>query len=396
MPMDYDVIVAGAGPGGATAAYELARQGVRVGVFEKHPLPRPKPCGGCLSLKIDRILAPDFHALVERTIYGARLTFQGLPPIYRRSDCPVAYTVMRDRFDAFLAAKARQAGAEVHAHDAVRAVREHGESVEVETERRTYRARFLVGADGAMGIVAREVGLQPGKRIAVALEGEITVPTTSLEAMGDEVCIAFGAIPHGYGWVFPKRDHLSVGVGGLKDRMQHPRGYYEAYLEDEGLRAALEREERRGCIIPVFDGGHAPRQTAHTLLVGDAAALVDSFLGEGIYYAIRSGQLAAATLWRVLRGEGTLAAYETRLAVEICPALRAAHKIGAVLYAFPETGYHVLTGQPHITDIYFDVLRGARSYEEMWQVLKGAAARHVLDTVWPFGTSEDDPVRETR
>jgi flavin-dependent dehydrogenase len=66
MRVDYDVIIAGAGPGGSTAAYELARRGVRVGVFEKQRLPRAKPCGGCLSLKIDRILAPDFHALIDR------------------------------------------------------------------------------------------------------------------------------------------------------------------------------------------------------------------------------------------------------------------------------------------------------------------------------------------
>src|SRR5574341_15687 len=130
--------------------------------------------------------------------------------------------VMRQRFDAFLASRARQAGADVHEDEAVRAVREEASGVEVETSRRTYRARFLVGADGATGIVAREVGLKPGKCIAVALEGEATVPPTLLASLGDEVWIEFGSIPYGYGWVFPKSDHLSVGIGGLKERVQHP------------------------------------------------------------------------------------------------------------------------------------------------------------------------------
>jgi len=257
MNVDYDVIVAGAGPGGSTVAYELACRGIRVGVFEKQRLPRSKPCGGCLSLKIDRILAPDFHPLIEQTIHGVRFTFEGLRPIHRRSDRPVAYMVMRDRFDAFLVARARQAGADVHEGEAVRAIHEQEDGVEVETGHRTYRARFLVGADGATGIVARQLGLKPGKRIAVALEGEATVPSTMLNDIGDEVWIEFGSIPYGYGWVFPKGDHLSVGVGGLKEQLPHPRDRYEAYLEDEGLLAAIEYEEHPGFIIPHIDNSKA-------------------------------------------------------------------------------------------------------------------------------------------
>jgi geranylgeranyl reductase family protein len=392
MSVDYDVIVAGAGPGGSATAYELARRGMRVGVFEKQRFPRLKPCGGCLSLKIDRILAPDFHDFVERTIHGARFTFEGLRPIHRRSDRPVAYMVMRDRFDAFLMAKAQQAGAEMHEGEAVRAVREQEDDVEVETERRTYRARFLVGADGATGIVARDLRLRPGKRIAVAVEGEVTVPSMTLKALHDEVWVEFGSIPYGYGWVFPKGDHLSVGIGGLKDRVKHPRDFYEAYLEDEGLLEAIEREERRGFIIPIFGDGRMPRRTSRALLVGDAAALVDPFLGEGIYYAIRSGQLAAEALQEALAGLGTLDTYDTLLEEEFYPAFRAARKMSLMLYTFPEIGYEILTSQPRLTNLYFDVLRGERGYDDMWQALKGAVVRHVVNTFWPIWKNPRDLV----
>jgi geranylgeranyl reductase family protein len=392
MRMNYDVIVVGAGPGGSTTAYELARQGVRVGLFEKQRFPRTKPCGGCLSLKIDRILAPDFHPLIERTIHGARFTFKGLRPIRRRSDDPVAYMVMRDRFDAFLAAKAREAGAVLYEGEAVRAVREHTDGVEVETTRGTYGTRFLVGADGATGIVARDLGLKPGKRMAVALEGEVTVSPAMLDAFGDEVWIEFGSVPYGYGWVFPKRDHLSVGVGGLKDHMRHPRDYYDAYLEDEGLLEAIEREERRGFIIPVFEDDRTPRRTAHALLVGDAAGLVDPFLGEGIYYAIRSGQLAAETIAGTLAGLGDLDIYDAFLDEEIIPDFSAARKMSRMLYTFPETGYEILTSQPRVVATYFDVLRGQQRYEDMWRVLKGAAVRHMVTAFWPMGKGPRDLV----
>lgn len=75
--MDYDVIVAGAGPGGSTAAYELACRGIRVGLFEQKRLPRHKPCGGCLALKIDQILEADFHPLVEENSLRRNLYLRG-------------------------------------------------------------------------------------------------------------------------------------------------------------------------------------------------------------------------------------------------------------------------------------------------------------------------------
>ncbi len=392
MGFDYDVIVAGAGPAGATAAYEMTRLGVRVGLFEKRRHPRYKPCGGCLSLKIDRILAPDFHSLVERTVYGARFTFQGLRPVHRRSDRPVAYMVMRDRFDAFLAAKARAAGAELHEDEPVTGVREQEGGVEVATARGTYRARFLVGADGATGVTARHLGLSPGKRIAVALEGEATVPAETLAGMGDEVWIDFGRVPVGYAWVFPKADHLSLGVAGLKGRVGNPRDYYGAYVEDEGLVGVIEREKRHGYIIPVFDGGRRPIRTARALLVGDAGALVDPALGEGIYYAVRSGQLAAETLAKALRDRGRLDAYDARLEAEVYPEFRAAQKIGFLMYAFPETGYELFAGRPRFADAYFAVLRGNGGYAEMWRTLRGAAVREVAAAFWPFDKARRDLV----
>jgi len=99
--------------GGSTAAYELARRGAKVGLFEQKHLPRYKPCGGCLALKIDQILEPDFHPLVEKTVYGATFTFEGIDEFAVKSDRPIAYMVMRDRFDHFLAQKAQGAGADL-------------------------------------------------------------------------------------------------------------------------------------------------------------------------------------------------------------------------------------------------------------------------------------------
>ncbi len=390
--MDYDVIVVGAGPGGSTAAYELARRGVRVGLFEQKTLPRYKPCGGCLSLKIDRILEPEFHPLAEKTVCGATFTFEGLDEFHVKSDRPVAYMVMRDRFDHFLAEKARQAGAEVRPGERVLEAGESDTGISVTTKEREYMARYLVGADGANGVVARRLGLAPQRRVAVCVEAEVTTGPAAPPALGDEVRIEFGAIPFGYGWVFPKGDHLSIGVGGLRDKIGNPRGLYEEFLVDQELADAISEERRKGYIIPVFAGGRGAIASRWTLLVGDAAALVDPFLGEGIYYAIRSGQLAALALGDALSADApaALAQYEEHIDAEIYQEFRPARSMAFFLYAFPHAGYEILKHRRGFVESYFDVLRGERSYADLWRELRGVAAGNLLRSLWPASPKAED------
>src|SRR6185503_9811878 len=109
----YDVLVVGLGPAGSTAAYELSKAGYSVLAFEKKSMPRYKPCGGGLSLRIENILEPDFKEVVEQTIYDVHFTFKGNDDLHVESNRPIAYMVMRDRFDALLASKAKQAGTHV-------------------------------------------------------------------------------------------------------------------------------------------------------------------------------------------------------------------------------------------------------------------------------------------
>ncbi len=390
--MDYDVIVVGAGPGGSTAAYELARRGVKVGLFEQKGLPRYKPCGGCLSLKIDHILDPDFHPLAEKTVYGATFTFEGLDEFSVRSKRPVAYMVMRDRFDHFLAEKARQAGADVRSGERVLDATETPEGVRVKTRKSKYEARYLVGADGANGIVARCLGLTPQRRVAVCVEAEVTTGPRVPEAPADEVRIEFGAIPFGYGWVFPKGDHLSIGVGGLRDKIGNPRAFYDEFLVDQDLVDAITDEKRKGYIIPVFAGGREPIASRRTLLVGDSAALVDPFLGEGIYYAIRSGQLAAEVIGGALSTEAppALSSYEELIEEEIYREFRPARHIAFFLFAFPRAGYEILKRRLAFVELYFGVLRGEASYADLWRELTKFAVGDILRSLWPTSPKPRD------
>ncbi len=380
----WDAVVVGAGPGGATAARDLARAGLRVRLIEQKALPRYKPCGGCLSLKIDRILDLEFHPLVERTIYAGTFTYGGLDEVTVRSDRPIAYMVMRDVFDHFLTTEAMREGAVLAAGERVLDVVEGPDFVEVITNRDRCRARFVVGADGANGVVGRRLGLIPKRRLAVCIESEVTTDA-EWQFPSDAVRIEFGSIPFGYGWVFPKGDHLSVGVGGLKNRIHNPREYYRDFLIDQDLIDSIVTEDRTGYVIPIFATGKNRLQTRRTILVGDAAALVDPFLGEGVYYAIQSGQFAAQAVADSHRVNGDLSSssYKRSLDAEIFPEFKAARKLAFFLYSFPSTGYRMLKRRHSFVELYFDVLRGESTYRELWRYAKRLGATQLAVALWP-------------
>src|SRR3990172_7402414 len=115
----YDALVVGMGPAGATAAYQLSRGGLSVLGLDKATHPRYKVCGGGLSARIDLILEDDFKSVVEHTVYGIQFSYRGADPFFLDSSSPIAYMVMRDRFDHFLVEKARRVGTEVHEGESV-------------------------------------------------------------------------------------------------------------------------------------------------------------------------------------------------------------------------------------------------------------------------------------
>ena len=115
----YDTLVVGMGPAGATAAYQLSRVGLSVLGLDKATHPRYKVCGGGLSARIDRILEDDYKTVVEHTVYGIQFSYRGADPLSLDCSSPIAYMVMRDRFDHFLVEKARQVGTEVHEDEPV-------------------------------------------------------------------------------------------------------------------------------------------------------------------------------------------------------------------------------------------------------------------------------------
>lgn len=382
----YDVIVIGLGPAGAAAAHDLGEAGLQVLALEKARHPRPKPCGGSLSVRVEQLLGSDILDLVERVIHGVVLTLRGENPVSVWSRHPVAYLVMRHQFDTFLAERARKAGVEIRQGEQAIQVSERKNCVLVTTDREVYRGKVVIAADGARSAVSRSLGLQPKRQLAAALEGEIWTQSPWVIGRGDQVRMDFGSIPGGYAWAFPKANHLSVGVGGFGKKARSPKPFYHQFLNREGIQDAIEQERRSGWVLPLHRKGNSRLTGRRTMLVGDAAALVEPFVGEGIYYAIRSGQLAAeAVVEGIAAGDDppSLQHYEAAVRREIGQELDAAAKIGAVVYAFPGFAYRMMQRCPGLIGNYFRILRGEDSFVKMWRRWRMAGGIELFRSLFP-------------
>lgn len=287
----FDVAVIGAGPAGSTLARQVALAGKSVVLIEKERLPRYKTCAGGVTHRALRLLDFDVSSVIERTITEGRITYKMDKGFVKPYHEPIAYMVMRDRFDDLLARKAVEAGAKLMDGARVKTIEARGDGCTVHLAEAVIHAKLLAGADGANGVVAREAGLFEEQRGDVALEAEVEVSQEKVEEWDRRIALDVGYITEGYAWVFPKGKHLSIGVGAMKKHAPRLRDYYERYLASLNLGDYKVRSVR---------GQHIPMRLRKTpvakgrvLLIGDAAGVADPFSGEGIYHAIRSAQLAA-------------------------------------------------------------------------------------------------------
>jgi geranylgeranyl reductase family protein len=333
---DYDVIIVGAGPAGASAAYAAAQQGLDVLLLEKERLPRYKPCGGGLPLKVAQALAFDLAPTVEQAIHGAQITSGWGQAVNYHFGRPLGWCVMRSAFDQFLAERAVESGATLLTGCAVRRVSEQPDRVRVETHAAAYTARALVGADGVNGVVGRAVGLNAGRQYGAALEAEITVGAAAQAAAAGRLRLHFGDVPWGYAWVFPKARHLSVGVATFQTRTAlNLRALLRRFLAQQPELREHSVTLLRGHRLPL--GGQAlPLHHGRVLLAGDAGGFADPFLGEGIYYAIRSGQMAGQCVARALAGgQPDFAGYTLQANAQFHAEFRHMRRFAAVFYGLP-------------------------------------------------------------
>ncbi|MEI7499813.1 MAG: geranylgeranyl reductase family protein [Bacteroidota bacterium] len=382
MTTDADVIISGAGPAGSIAAYELARRGVSVLLLEKSQFPRYKVCGGGLTHKILQEIPFDVSTVFETQIHTIVFS-SGFKEVFARtSPEPMIYCTMRDQLDAHLLEKAIIAGARVRYEDMVMEVKQDPISATVITRKGILRSKLVIGADGATSAVARSAGLSENIMPGLAWEAEVKADTNTVKAFSKTVFLDWGAFPGGYGWVFPKGDHFSIGVGGPASLSKWMMPYYKNFIEyldtGSGLQV-IETTSLKSWPIPVrirksrFHNGRI-------LVAGDAGGLTDPLTGEGIYYAIRSGKLAAATCYEYLQSSvNSLESYSQAVNDELMNELVEANRIKFIFNTAPLKIHRFVRDNERAWRAFGKVLRGERMYADVkmgfgkWKFLWSAA-----------------------
>ena len=294
----FDVAIVGGGPAGSSCAAFCARGGLRTLVLEREKFPREKVCGDCLNPScwpvLQRLsLAQRVRDLphskldsVEFIAIGGRNVSVDLPS---GDDCELS--VKRSLFDALLLKRAQDLDAHVREETTVRALTHNG-NWKIETAGgENFSARILIGADGRNSTVARLCNLLPRPaRERVALQAHIALP----QNFGRRVVLQF--LPEGYSGQAPVNEtELNLCLVGTPPTISRLRKWAEGHFE-------ITANQSWRTITPLT---RSPVPCAHenVLFIGDAARVVEPFTGEGIYYAMQSGELAAIAISKIMRGE---------------------------------------------------------------------------------------------
>jgi len=357
--MRFDSVVVGAGPAGCSAARALARAGARVALVDaSHP--REKICGGGVTAHALTTL-PDEGlrdhadansiqtAVFETAMRAARVTLD--------SD-HVLSVFPRARFDAALLDDATAAGAE-HIAGRVLALDRDASGWTLTTTAGSIGAAWLLGADGASGVVRKRV-FRPFHRRQLSIAAGSFVDDVSVQ----EIVVRFVDRPRGYLWSFPRRDHLAVGACAQADETttRELHAIVDGWLDGYPL-ATGRRRRRYAWPIPSLSAAELDAERLsgdRWMLLGDAAGLVDPITREGIYFALRSGSLAAAAIATC----DPSTAYDDHVRGEIHAEIKRAARLRDSFFRprFTDLLVAALAHSPRIRQVMIDLIGGRQRY----------------------------------
>jgi geranylgeranyl reductase family protein len=340
--MHADVIVVGAGPAGSTAAREIAGRGHSVLLLDRATFPRDKACGGGVSPRTAALLPFDLGPVVERVVTGVILGNPRTGTATHDMGYPLLYMTQRRRLDAFLLERACEAGVQFAPGWVVVNVRpsadgEYQVDVEGETDRVTasHTCRVVIGADGADGEVGRVLGLDRPRTHGVALEGNLRLPGGIPEWLHERILISPEAARGGYAWLFPKGEHINIGVGGQQSIGPDLRDLLKVFARLFGWDPD-QLQDVRGHQLPFHHAGMRIC-AGGAALIGDAAGLVEPLLGEGLYGAVASAVAVAPIVDRYLAGTAPdLSDYQQSLERDVLPTIDRSADLAAILHRWPD------------------------------------------------------------
>lgn len=290
----YDVIITGAGPAGATAGYLLGRAGLSVLLLDRKNFPRKKACAGGITPKAMVLFPYDISCLVRRTCREVKIVRPGNASFMVKAKEPLCYITKRMDLDAYALKKAVQAGCRFQKIDRILRLDQdaHGVNLALSYDGKTHiiRSGYLIGADGANSKIRRLIGGQKSCIIKLpALEADVPVNNAGLYPMAFD----FSMDIQGYYWMFPRKNHVNIGIFSAQPNGTMNRALLENYARDR-LKTDILTDVKG---YPIGTScGRTHLGTGRVLLTGDAAGLAEPLLGEGIYAALKSGILSARAI----------------------------------------------------------------------------------------------------
>lgn len=363
----YDVAVIGGGPSGSIAAQNLSSNGLRVILFEKDYLPRYKTCGGGIVKRAIQFLPSDIFSVFEKEFYQIHIIDQQANFGYKlKRDSPIVYMTMRKDFDYKLLENAKSCGTSIVSNCEVHDLSTNSETVYLKTAKGEFKSLFVLAADGAQGTTFKKSGLKINRKNLPAIECEIYVSDSDLERFS-EVRFDFGFIPGGYAWIFPKKDHLSVGLGAFSLRRGNVNlnAYLKNYIKQLNFNKIINME-KHGYSVPVSSAKNI-LANKRILITGDAAALADPLTAEGITPALLSGKLASeAIIEGGIEPDFVADLYNEKIEKYFYSELKISLLLNKIFYYYP--GLRVFLIKKYgikFCEIIADIISGNKKYSEL-------------------------------
>ena len=338
MNYEADIAIIGAGPAGSTAAYLLSKVGLKVILIDKCFFPRDKLCGGLVSAKALRLLEKIFDETEESLNQKQIINFSSnkFEFVCKKKSLAKCYTkvpthfVERTVYDKFLLDKALDSGTKIIYGEEVKKV-DLDSNILITSQGNKINSKYIIGADGANSILRKEfegIGSIDKeswlKNLGFAFETYIAKDKLSFET--DTMYLYFGYMNTGYAWVFLNKDKLVIGMGVLLKELNNKdfKTIFNSFLISLGLdKKTLDDciKDVRGHPIPFGNFIENPVYK-NTILIGDAAGLVNPVTGEGIYYAQRSAEIAVDVILKNYNNPGNLVEdYTKNLNLHLMPEL---------------------------------------------------------------------------
>lgn len=283
--------------------------------------------------------------------------FDGLKHINRAKAKEFTYYAYRRKFDHLLFESVMKSGCSILTRTSI----EDQSNNKIKIKGKWYKYNYLLGADGVHSSVRRRIKMaRPNKNMAFGLQ--VDIPLNSWRPATDWKIpkIFFGYVKYGWGWIFPKGDHLSVGLAGLFDQPKMVRDAFQNFLKDLSCFEHSKHNQVRGSAIPYGSYINNPCKK-NVLLLGDAAGFVDPITGEGIYFAMLSGHCAALS---ILENDNVQSKYRERCQTEIIKPLRQALFIRRFLFEEPFRSYAMrrFKKDTKYMELFMKVLSGTIDY----------------------------------